>query len=76
MGPCVRRDDSDGAAKSSHDMRDVRIPAMRELPVVHIFSCFVGQITTILPHVSLPQEGRFAIVTNVGSGMRWTRYVV
>jgi len=27
----------------------------------------------MLPHVSLPQEGRFAIVTNVGSGMRWTQ---
>src|SRR5262249_35868054 len=24
--------------------------------------------------VLLPQEGRFAIVTSVGSGMRWTRY--
>jgi hypothetical protein len=23
--------------------------------------------------VPLPQEGRFAIVTDVGSGMRWTR---
>jgi len=24
--------------------------------------------------VPLPQEGRFAIVTDVGSGMRWTRW--
>jgi len=29
----------------------------------------------MLPRVSLPQEGRFAIVTDVGSGMRWTRRV-
>jgi hypothetical protein len=56
--------------------RVVRIPAMRKLPVVHIFACAVGQITTIIPRVSLPQEGRFAIVTDVGSGMRWTRRVV
>ena len=28
------------------------------------------------PRVSLPQEGRFAIVTDVGSGMRWTQRVV
>jgi hypothetical protein len=26
-----------------------------------------------LPHVPLPQEGRIAIVTDVGSGMQWTR---
>jgi hypothetical protein len=53
-----------------------RIPAMRKLPVVHIFPCAVGQITTMLPHVPHPHEGRFAIVTDVGSGMRWTRRVV
>src|SRR5215470_11099035 len=50
--------------------------AMRKLPVVHISSCAVGQITTMLPRVSLPQEGRFAIVTDVGSGMRWPRGVI
>ncbi|SIO06413.1 hypothetical protein SAMN05443247_01728 [Bradyrhizobium erythrophlei] len=33
----------------------------------------VGQITArSSPHPG-PKEGRFAIVTNVGSGMRWTR---
>ena len=26
-----------------------------------------------LPHIPIPQEGRLAIVTDVGSGMRWTR---
>jgi len=50
--------------------------AIFKLPVVHISSCAVGQITTMLTRVSLPQEGRFAIVTDVGSGMRWTQRVV
>ena len=31
------------------------------------------QINGFLSFVSFPQEGRFAIVTDVGSGMRWTR---
>jgi len=31
-----------------------------------------NQKLCILPAVLLPQEGRFAIVTDVGSGMRWT----
>src|SRR5882757_11476908 len=31
------------------------------------------QITFKTPAVSFPQEGRFAVVTDVGSGMRWTR---
>ena len=53
----MRRDDSDGAAKSSHDMRDLRMHAMRELPVVHVYACGVGQITTMLPRVSLPIRG-------------------
>jgi hypothetical protein len=30
------------------------IPAMRKLPVVHIFSCVVGQITTMLPRIPPP----------------------
>jgi hypothetical protein len=31
------------------------------------------QITSTTPAVSFPEEGRIAIVTDVGSGMRWTR---
>jgi hypothetical protein len=31
------------------------------------------RIYAYLRAVLLPQEGRFAIVTSVGSGMRWTR---
>ena len=29
-------------------------------------------ITCIFPRHPVPQEGRFAVVTNVGYGMRWT----
>ncbi|CAL79583.1 hypothetical protein BRADO5922 [Bradyrhizobium sp. ORS 278] len=35
--------------------------------------CIVGQITGTFPRIPARQEGRFAIVTNVGPGMRWTR---
>ena len=31
------------------------------------------QLTSISIAIPHPQEGRFAIVTDVGSGMRWTR---
>ena len=65
------RDDSN--ALPNITLRESRISAMRKLPVVHISSCAVGQITTILSRVPHPHEGRFAIVTDVGSGMRWTR---
>jgi hypothetical protein len=36
------------------------------------FACTVGQINATDSRVLLPHEGRFAIVTNVGCGMRWT----
>jgi hypothetical protein len=36
------------------------------------FACDVGQITSILSPIPRPQEGRIAIVTDVGCGMRWT----
>ena len=32
-----------------------------------------NQKMCILPAIPFPQEGRFAVVTDVGSGMRWTR---
>ena len=37
--------------------------------------CLNPQIRAIILSVPHSQEGRFAIVTNVGRGMRWTRYV-
>ncbi len=49
-----------------------------DLPVVPMcrrcFACRDGQITGTFPRVPRPiREGRFAIVTNVGCGMRWTQ---
>ena len=39
------------------------------------YSAFaVGQISATSSPVSRPQEGRIAIVTDVGRGMRWTRW--
>jgi hypothetical protein len=47
------------------------------LPVQSYFGKYLRsgrtQITAISPAVSFPLEGRFAIVTDVGNGMRWTR---
>jgi hypothetical protein len=37
------------------------------------FSSSPGQITSKTQPIPRPQEGRFAIVTDVGCGMRWTR---
>jgi hypothetical protein len=55
-----------------------RMSAMRKLPVV----LFCRRQHTLrrspdTPHIAVvprPQEGRFAIVTDVGCGMRWTRW--
>ncbi len=56
---------------------NLRIAAMRQLPVVPVcrglITCVVGQITSTFPRIRARQEGRFAIVTNVGSEMRWAR---
>jgi hypothetical protein len=50
--------------------------AMRKLPVVLICRMpLVLPKTPNQPHIRSvlsPQEGRFAIVTNVGCGMQWT----
>jgi hypothetical protein len=57
-----------------------RIPHTLILPVVPIcrtslaLRCRANQ-TDALARPAPDQEGRFAIVTNVGSGMRWTRRV-
>jgi hypothetical protein len=37
------------------------------------FASRFPQITSISPAILFPLEGRFAIVTDVGSGMRWTQ---
>jgi hypothetical protein len=36
------------------------------------FRSRLTQITFTTPAVSFPEEGRIAIVTDVGNGMRWT----
>jgi hypothetical protein len=36
------------------------------------FASPLGKISSMSAPVPHPQEGRFAIVTNVGGGMRWT----
>jgi hypothetical protein len=46
--------------------------AVAASPLSKISACPDGQITFRSPRVSCPQEGRIAIVTNVGRGMRWT----
>src|ERR1700722_6336575 len=55
---------------------DTNFPVAGDLPVVPTcrrpFACDVGQITSILSRIPRPHEGRFAIVTDVGCGMRWT----
>ena len=43
-------------------------------PFAQKYSAFaVGQIKTTIVAIPRPQEGRFAIVTDVGCGERWTR---
>jgi len=45
------------------------------IPLAKNFShCPDGQIISTSPARSRPQEGRIAIVTDVGRGMRWTRF--
>ena len=49
------------------------------LPVVPMCRSKVALLKTpnqwFVPRVPHPQEGRFAIVTDVGRGMRWTRRI-
>jgi hypothetical protein len=53
--------------------------AMRELPVAPIRRTPVALLKTPnqrhVRAVPFPHEGRFAIVTSVRCGMRWTRYI-
>jgi hypothetical protein len=46
--------------------------AMRKLPVVHFSVAPSGKSKPCSRASRTHNEGRFAIVTNVGSGMRWT----
>jgi hypothetical protein len=43
-------------------------------PLLQKYSCsLLTQITFISTAIPSPKEGRIAIVTDVGHGMRWTR---
>jgi len=42
-------------------------------PFEKYFRFHLTQITGLSPAIPFPIEGRFAIVTDVGFGMRWTR---
>jgi hypothetical protein len=68
-----------GFAKgSTHPTSPVVYPTGKSLNPVQplrekYFASPQTQITFKILTVSFPQEGRFAVVTDVGSGMRWTR---
>jgi hypothetical protein len=53
------------------DGRAVENPV--ESPLQKYFASPVGQIISTNSRHPVPQEGRIAIVTDVGHGMRWTR---
>jgi hypothetical protein len=53
--------------------RDKRIICPSCQSVAGLVACDDGQITGRFPRVPCPIKGRFAIVTNVGRGMRWMR---
>ena len=66
-----------GFRKSNCTTGKSRICVMRKLPVVPLCRRPAVLLETPnqkhLSRVPPPQEGRIAIVTDVGSGMRWTR---
>jgi hypothetical protein len=51
------------------------LPAAFQAGCEEFFTCAVGQISGYFSRVPRSIEGRFAIVTNVGCGMRWTRWL-
>jgi hypothetical protein len=80
LGMLIRRNarrDENGRKLIRPTKRKLRMRVMRKLPVVPI--CRMRAALSKDPnqqHIcAVPplQEGRFAIVTSVGSGMRWTR---
>src|SRR5258706_11024933 len=63
-----------GCGKSARRANPLLIFRNRVKPRNQKYSAFaVGQISASTSAVPCPQEGRFAIVTDVGCGMRWTR---
>jgi hypothetical protein len=61
---------------SSPDLPDRPFECLRVQPSSQKYFCFhLAQITGLSRAIPFPIEGRFAIVTNVGFGMRWTRRI-
>ena len=74
MRACApRNDDYIKCDKFNTTGKSLRFTRIRVKPQNQKYSAsVVGQISGTSCAVSCPQEGRFAIVTNVGCGMRWT----
>jgi hypothetical protein len=84
VGDTRERPSSFTAPRDISSDRQVIVPAT-DLPVgrfvdrgveslLQKYFCFrTPQITSTTPPIPSHQEGRFAIVTDVGCGMRWTR---
>jgi hypothetical protein len=74
---CIARNDGGDSVEPLRLTANLSNPIKLMLPVQSVtkkyFASRFAQITSISPAVLLPLEGRFAIVTDVGSGMRWTR---
>ena len=62
------------SSQSCGDLPVGRFVDRRVQPPLQKYFCFrTPQITSTTPAIPSHQEGRFAIVTDVGCGMRWTR---
>jgi len=63
-----------GRATGLVHLPDGQISHLAVQPLREKYSAFaVGQINSTTPAIPCPQDGRFAVVTDVGLGMRWTR---
>jgi hypothetical protein len=63
-----------GVIFSTSDLPDGPLGGPRVQPRFQKYLSFhLSQITGLSRAIPFPIEGRFAIVTNVGFGMRWTR---
>jgi hypothetical protein len=65
---------SSPAVTSGLLLPDGQISDLAVQPRLQKYFCFrTPQITSRTLAIPCPQEGRFAVVTDVGCGMRWTR---
>jgi hypothetical protein len=77
LGGADRVEQFPSSSSKADFARTWRMHPMRKLPVVPTCRMATGLLKTPNqmdhPRIPHPQEGRFAVVTDVGSGMRWTR---